>query len=787
MKARLANLDWKMVWPFAAIVAAGILFLPRQDHRGPEIVAETRQSLRQQGFKTDLADFNFSTPPEMRDREALLKATAPTNRLSEPFVNHPNLMEAVGTNSAIVVWKLVSLKNQNPSWPDNREQLTWEEFREALDENQAVVDAAATAILSGPIRFNLDASHGGAMLLPHLALMKNLTQTLGSRTMLALHDGNQGVAWTNLLAETRLVTAWEPEPAEVSHLVRFAGTALAFNALWQALQTNGWPDGQLAQLQVEWEAVNFFTNLPEMEAFKGASQVAMCQWERREPLSEGHSFAEFSRYFWSSPLGAWSMLKHNHEQQRYRRLGTYEDEKALLLFYRDRELELRKAVQAPTWSAMRAFPGVAKPVLFQSKYRYSRLQIMSQSREIGMMFQREGAGLLGRAARAEAQRRLIITALALERYRGKYGAYPKTLSELAPEFLKVPPIDFMDGQPLRYRLATDGHFLLYSVGLDCVDDGGQMPSRERQRPLDFHPGEIGKPPKGDIVWPLPASAAAVESKRKQETRAVELRNRRALEAESEEDWKRSPLRQARVKKILATKWSPNAGSMSYQGRPVNEDIRNPNVAGTNRPSLAELLTPKQIITGAEPEDLTFELPVSYDVITNRGELTLVADANPESVEEPDSGAKLQECNRAANGDCLLVWHTIYDPPGEHAIQAQLFWESDKRGYFETKGPAIPIVTSNLCQFSLDSSSYDIDLGATFHARLPETNGLYVIECVSTNGEHLKSLAGSTTNGEFNVVWNLVGDHGRRLTGETFNSIVRITLPESGRTQILRGP
>ncbi len=148
---------------------------------------------------------------------------------------------------------------------------------------------------------------------------------------------------------------------------------------------------------------------------------------------------------------------------------------------------------------------------------------------------------------------------------------------------------------------------------------------------------------------------------------------------------------------------------------------------------------------------------------------------------------MQECDRATNGDCLLVWHTIYDPPGPHAVQVQLFWNSDKGGFLACRSPAIPITTSNLCQFSLASSTYDVGRGATFHARLPEKNGRYSIECVTTNGQHLKTLSGSATNGEYNVVWNLVDDHGNRLHGETFNSIVHITLPDSGRTQTLRGP
>ena len=86
-------------------------------------------------------------------------------------------------------------------------------------------------------------------------------------------------------------------------------------------------------------------------------------------------------------------------------------------------------------------------------------------------FQAEGRGLLGRSAEAETQRRIIIAALALERYRGRHGSYPKSLQELIPELLQTPLRDFMDGQPLRYRLADGNHFVLYSIGLDCIDNG----------------------------------------------------------------------------------------------------------------------------------------------------------------------------------------------------------------------------------------------------------------------------------------------------------------------------
>ncbi len=482
----------------------------------------------------------------------------------------------------------------------------------------------------------------------------------------------------------------------------------------------------------------------------------------------------------------WQELKYSYSQRQYFQLGTYVDEKDLMLFYRDREVEMRNALQAPNWAAMRQLPGVMRTIPFQSKYR-TPMQAKLNLRESSMRFQREGASLLGRAASAEVYRRLIITALALERFREKNGSYPNSLAELAPKFLKTVPVDFMDGQPLRYRLMNDGHFLLYSVGFDGVDDGGQMPPRQRPRASLADADRLGPPPTGDLVWPLPASETAVQDFHQKEARAEQTQNYRKQQRESAEDWKESPLRQSRVAQILATNWSPALDNGFFGGHPAAEFLRNANVV-SNQISLAELMTPRQVLTGHEPEDLTFEFPVSYDAITNHGFFLLLdADMDPGSMFAPDSGAKIQERSRAANGDCQLIWHTIFDPPGQHALQVELTWYNASGAETWCRGPAISVVTSNLCQFSLDSATYDVELGATFHARLPEANGLYTIECLTTNGEHLKTLTGSTTNGEFKVVWNLVDDQGHRLHGETFNSIVHITLPDSGRTQTLRGP
>jgi len=89
---------------------------------------------------------------------------------------------------------------------------------------------------------------------------------------------------------------------------------------------------------------------------------------------------------------------------------------------------------------------------------------------------------------------LARIACALERYRLAHGQYPETLDALAPQFIGKLPHDIINGQPLHYRRTDDGKFLLYSVGWNETDDGGQVAfkkdgSEDRE--------------KGDWVWQYP--------------------------------------------------------------------------------------------------------------------------------------------------------------------------------------------------------------------------------------------------------------------------------------------
>jgi len=100
-----------------------------------------------------------------------------------------------------------------------------------------------------------------------------------------------------------------------------------------------------------------------------------------------------------------------------------------------------------------------------------------------------------------AYQQMVLTVLGIQRYRLRTGRLPAQLSELVPEYLAALPHDFMDGKALRYRLRPgDGDFLLYSVGEDGKDDGGDpVPQADKKSYRQIWDGR-------DAVWPSAATA-----------------------------------------------------------------------------------------------------------------------------------------------------------------------------------------------------------------------------------------------------------------------------------------
>jgi len=107
-------------------------------------------------------------------------------------------------------------------------------------------------------------------------------------------------------------------------------------------------------------------------------------------------------------------------------------------------------------------------------------------------------GAVNRTAhRHKAQVDALITTLAVIRFKQSTGDYPESLDDLvAAGYLKNLPMDPWSDKPLVYKRTDDG-FMLYGVGSNFKDDGGQVFRDDK--------GKVKKyADEGDwLFWPVP--------------------------------------------------------------------------------------------------------------------------------------------------------------------------------------------------------------------------------------------------------------------------------------------
>jgi uncharacterized membrane protein len=102
--------------------------------------------------------------------------------------------------------------------------------------------------------------------------------------------------------------------------------------------------------------------------------------------------------------------------------------------------------------------------------------------------------------RNKTQVEAVITTIAIIRFKQSTGDYPENLKELVTTgYLKKIPLDPFSDKPLVYK-KTDDNFILYSVGLNFKDDGGQVYRDEKGKPQLWH-DEFGDA----VFWPVQKS------------------------------------------------------------------------------------------------------------------------------------------------------------------------------------------------------------------------------------------------------------------------------------------
>jgi len=418
--------------------------------------------------------------------------------------NPPTAMCEILPGKAMVRWQqskivgfddndLASLSTNARLWTN-----TWEDLGKELAAEKDDLDSFQSLTNHPILDFSLDYGDGYSIQLQHLARLMPATQWLSAAALCDLHERRTAKACADVHAILAIVKGQTEEPLEISQLVRSAIANIGAETTWEILQDPSVSESDLASLQQDWESLEF------VDAAK------------RTYLAERVINLRSMEHYLQSPSDLWRGVNGNDREidrklckLLWQSFWIYADEKRMMQTYQVltdamRMVETNHSFQSAQMFARTNFNRLGFEGPFPQE---GTLHIDINPIGVRWLMSEDAFDsfrLLKRAMVFETARNMTIVAIALKRYELQHHELPPTLDSLTPTILKTIPLDYMNGQALHYQKSSDGTFLLYSVGENGVDDGGN-PSFHRWW------GFYWFAPTLDLVWPQPATEQEIQN------------------------------------------------------------------------------------------------------------------------------------------------------------------------------------------------------------------------------------------------------------------------------------
>lgn len=474
---------WVLVLIIAALIAVmGFVFM-RNNRRSA--VEKYKAELRAKGEKISFAELGFPRQPE--NPEGLQQLTNAVKRL----INNNNFnpgeitaMQFVAPGKARVNWrsqKLMLGSGQTTNW------ISWEALQaQMVGASNELIDIH-TAVKQ-PIRvFMFDPEQTVMKVQYPFIQMRSVVQWLHADCVSALHEGDRSRALRDIHTLMQLTEFNKEDPALAAQMIRVAFARLGLSVTWEALQNSDWTEGELTEMRKDLEHLD----LSQVFEIACLGERASAEMIFNKMVS-GSARLTIAELFPSSGKPTIRYHVRNAFTAAVWQLNSDKDELFALKQFQDM-IECARNARLKSWpdnyacltnqmfEMNEAFGSVSG--LGASKYLISACCLPSSTRAFRSIVHNE------------TLRRLTITAIALKRFQLRHKHIPSALNELVPEFISAVPIDPMNIQPLRYKLNTDGMFVLYSVGEDGKDDGGDPTPTDSKSPPDLWNAR-------DAVWPV---------------------------------------------------------------------------------------------------------------------------------------------------------------------------------------------------------------------------------------------------------------------------------------------
>ncbi|HZF00597.1 MAG TPA: hypothetical protein VE344_01755 [Methylomirabilota bacterium] len=328
-----------------------------------------------------------------------------------------------------------------------------------------------------------DADRPFDTLLPHLSVFKICAQFLQLRASAELQNGQSDKALEDIKLAVELMGKFRNEPFLISHLVRIAMLQITLQPVYEGLANHQWSDAQLAELDSEFEKLDFLADYEN--SIRGERAMAIADIEYMRHIKSFRSWME-------DVSGGYNRNSHDLVARILFNLTPS-------AFFYQNELTISKMYQQWVLPSVNLENQIISPALTHKNQMAAAKELKHHPwpyKVFAFGLFPAVENMVEKFARAQSVTDLARTAIALERYRLAHGEFPESLDVIASQFIAQVPHDVIGGQPLHYRRTSDGQFILYSVGWNEKDDGGVTGHHNGGSLPDFD--------SGDWVWRYPA-------------------------------------------------------------------------------------------------------------------------------------------------------------------------------------------------------------------------------------------------------------------------------------------
>ena len=503
-------------------VFAAMILIPVIRHYQLRFAVESYVAqLKAKGEPMELAQ--VIPPPVPREQNSaplFLKAAALLTTNDDVLINNPlPAMRGVAPGKAMVGWTQSAIRSVEGT-------NTWEEVRAALAQEEEALKLLGQITNGSTFDFDLQYAQRSEMLLKHLGSEKKFAQRLSAAAVYDLQLGDATLAAEDIRVLLALVEGTDDERTAISQLVRIAIAQITVATTWELLQSSNLAGESLVNLQADWSRLEFIQAAEHvLPVERECGEDNFTKWRS--------SSSELKRYFdlakqVHEKLGfsdeqdfedtIWDDIRTKIQTFFWRYWWSYSDELRSLKGYDVLICTVRMASTNNSFEEALDIQDTELRRLGISKLKSSLDSLYSGKTDLHSMLSESIVTLAAfarKVMRVEVAKQMTITAIALKRYQLKLGNFPADLNSLVPDFLPAVPLDPVDGQPLRYRRNADGTFLLYSVGENGVDDGGN-PALEPGVTSSSHAWQ--NPHALDWVWPQPATAEEIQAYNEEEAK-----------------------------------------------------------------------------------------------------------------------------------------------------------------------------------------------------------------------------------------------------------------------------